>query len=197
MECRVRFPDARKQETPVQIRLKREHALSSRSRALATVARTEIWQTEAVATVDAPVKNWQLRAVAQRKSVSFMVQVHAARNNGDHKMSEQKILPCRICGSESTERADKLGFFVESYCKHQICGPTMPTREEAISEWNKMMQPQVFAKVKSIGTSYRDRVDRMVVALLDWDRHEPTIIKRAISLVDEIDAELAKREAMK
>ena len=50
-----------------------------------------------------------------------------------------------------------------------------------------------FCGSKLTGTSYRDRVDMMVAALLNWDKHEPAIVKRAISLVDEIDEELAKR----
>ena len=109
-------------------------------------------------------------------------------------MSEQKIFPCRICGEEAIirESASPSGFYANIYCRHHTCGPIMSTREEAIEEWNLMMQPQVFAEVESTGTSsYRDRVDSMVAAL--WDRHEPTIIKRAISLVDAIDGELAKR----
>ena len=111
-------------------------------------------------------------------------------------MSEQKILPCRICGSKSTERADKLGFFVESYCKHQICGPTMLTREEAISEWNKMMQTEVSATVEFTGTCYRDRVDRMFSAIIVKGVYgAENIARQAIEYIDVIDKAIAEREA--
>ena len=76
-----------------------------------------------------------------------MVQVHAARNNGDHKMSGQKILRCRICGSDAIRRDVGRVCWVETNCEHRVVGPTMPTNESAIEEWNKMMQPQVFAEV--------------------------------------------------
>ena len=116
-------------------------------------------------------------------------------------MSKQKILPCRICGSDAIRRDVGRVCWVETNCEHRVAGPTMPTPESAIEEWNKMMmQPQVFAEVESTGTSYRDRVDMMVAAILasEWGVHSNhiEIVNIAFLHVNAIDRELAKREGV-
>ena len=39
---------------------------------------------------------------------------------------------------------------------------------------------------------YRDRVERLVAAIYDWDRPESAIVSRAVRIIEEID-KLAKK----
>lgn len=64
---------------------------------------------------------------------------------------EQEILPCRICGAEEiVENLARIDYWVVSVWGHGIKGSTMPTREEALTEWNKMMATEVSAAVERL-----------------------------------------------
>ena len=108
----------------------------------------------------------------------------------------------RKCIVNGCENREDQGYFIGDICAscHEMLIDGDPSKQSKnfIRKLydNKMMQPQVFAEVESTDTSYRDRIERMVAALLSWDSHEPAIIKRAISLVDEIDEELVKKRGL-
>ena len=95
-------------------------------------------------------------------------------------------------------------YYVRSRCAHTLHGPSCATKEEAISMWNEMMGSSVPVTLETASTDYRDRVDRIVAAMLAGFYANPTlgnisddkIANWAISQIDAIDTMLKEREAL-
>ena len=113
----------------------------------------------------------------------------------------------RKCIVNGCENREDQGYFIGDICAscHEMLIDGDPSKQSKnfIRKLydNKMMQPQVFAEVKATGPSYHDRIDMMVAAILasEWcvRSNQIEIVNIAFLYVDAIDAELAKREAMK
>ena len=115
-----------------------------------------------------------------------------------------EIANCRWCKAAHQDcflSQDNTGmYYVRSRCAHTLHGPSCATKEEAISMWNEMVGSSVPVTLETASTDYRDRVDRIVAAIIACEipkgGYGPHLIARqAIEYIDAIDKAIAEREA--
>lgn len=112
-----------------------------------------------------------------------------------------EISRCKYCYDEGMLTENNLGrWYVE--CTNIDCMCTSPCKgaqEEAILVWNGMMSPPITAVLDNTSTDYRDRIDKMVAALIISEVPkggfgEHLFATQAMAYVGAIDKAIAEKE---